>query len=288
MIRNPMVSVITPSLNQGEFIEHSITSVLNQSYRPIEHIIVDGGSTDNTLDVLRAYRASHNLIWISEPDHGQTDALMKGFRLAHGDIFGWLNSDDVYFDKHAVSLVVNRFLTQPDVDVVYGDDALIDRANRVLRIERILEWDYAKLQRGLCISQPATFLRKEVVLQNPLNVDLQYSMDLEYWLRLGRVYRFEHLRSVLAACRVHDRQKRTAMADAAKQEDIAILRKYGQRFGLKFLVLRYISDLPGLALRRFQGFLESLSLQNRANDLAFDGPPVSKAQLLLAQLRPVR
>ncbi|MEM2568057.1 MAG: glycosyltransferase, partial [Candidatus Bathyarchaeia archaeon] len=100
-----LVSIITPSLNQGRFIRETLLSVKSQDYPCIEHIVIDGGSTDDTLMILKRYEGTYNLRWISEPDEGHSDAVNKGFRMAQGEIVGWLNSDDVYFDRSTVLAV---------------------------------------------------------------------------------------------------------------------------------------------------------------------------------------
>src|SRR4030042_1306962 len=114
---DPLVPIVPPSLNKGRFIEETILSIKNQTYPRIEHIVIDGGSTDETLDILKKY--SNSLIWISEPDKGQSDAINKGWRMAKGDILGWLNADDTYM-PWAVETAVRFFAENPDVGMVYG------------------------------------------------------------------------------------------------------------------------------------------------------------------------
>lgn len=109
LYNTPLVSIITPSFNQGRYIEQNILSIINQNYPLIEHIIVDGGSTDETIDILKKHESSYNLRWISESDEGQADAVNKGFNMAHGEIIGWLNSDDVYYDITTISRIVDAF-----------------------------------------------------------------------------------------------------------------------------------------------------------------------------------
>jgi glycosyltransferase involved in cell wall biosynthesis len=129
------ISVITPSLNQGKYIEECILSVLNQGYDNFDHIIIDGGSTDNTLTVLRKYK---HLIWVSEPDEGQSDAINKGFKMASGEIIGWLNADDRYLPGtfHSVAEYMSRW---PDVDLIYGDYRWIDAEGRVIKLRKEIQ-----------------------------------------------------------------------------------------------------------------------------------------------------
>src|SRR5687767_8454812 len=122
---NPLVSIITPSFNQGAFIAETIESVLGQDYPHLEYIIIDGGSNDNTLEVIRRYD-DPRLTWISGPDRGMTHALNKGFRRSNGQIMGWLNSDDVFLGKSVVSETVAYLQAHPEADLVYGDAIYTD------------------------------------------------------------------------------------------------------------------------------------------------------------------
>ncbi|MCD6361181.1 MAG: glycosyltransferase, partial [Armatimonadetes bacterium] len=111
---NPLVSIVTPSYNQGEFIEETILSVKNQDYPNIEHIVVDGGTTDNTVAILKKYDGTYNMRWLSEPDKGQSDEVNKGWGLCQGQIVGWLNSDDTLAEKRTISYVVEQFKLHQD------------------------------------------------------------------------------------------------------------------------------------------------------------------------------
>ena len=138
----PKVSIITPSYNQGQFIEETILSAKNQDYPNIEHIVIDGNSTDSTLDILHKY--DNDIIWISEPDRGQSDALNKGFRIATGEIIGWLNSDDIYLPG-AVKKAVDALMNNPKFDIVYGDYLIIDENSKVLLKKREINFDHFSL-----------------------------------------------------------------------------------------------------------------------------------------------
>lgn len=153
----PKISIVTPSYNQGQFIEETILSVKNQDYPNIEHIIVDGGSTDRTLEILKKYEGTYKIYWISEPDEGQADAVNKGFALAKGEIIGWLNSDDVYFDTHVITRVVQCFNRRKNFDIIYGNLALINKTGLILKIDVAPGFTRSRLLRGAFIPQPATF-----------------------------------------------------------------------------------------------------------------------------------
>ncbi|MFC1938068.1 glycosyltransferase family 2 protein [Chloroflexota bacterium] len=246
----PLVSIITPSYNQGRFIEETLLSVKNQDYPYIEHAVMDGVSKDSTLETLKRYERLYNIHWISEPDTGQSEAINKGFSTAKGTIIGWLNSDDVYFDKQVISYVVEQFKRFPEVDVLYGDDILIDADSNILRIRRELDWNYHCLLRGFSIPQPATFFRRHVVCQNRLDQSLHFAMDFEFWLRLGKSYNFQHVHRILAGERIHGATKTLSGRAQMVSEFQEVKKLYGQTFGLSYYLFHYLIDLLGCAIRR--------------------------------------
>jgi glycosyltransferase involved in cell wall biosynthesis len=180
----PRISIITPSFNQAKYIKETIKSVLAQDYSCLEYLVIDGGSTDGTLEILRQYE--ERLSWISEPDEGQAQAINKGFKLAQGEIVAWLNSDDVYLPG-ALHRVADFFSQHPDLDLVYGDYYVIDSSSKVLLRKKEIPFDYNILLYGLdYISQPATFFRRSVFKKvGYLDESLHYGLDWEYWLRLA-------------------------------------------------------------------------------------------------------
>lgn len=203
---DPLVSIVTPSFNQAAFIEDTLLSVRNQDYRPIEHIVVDGGSTDGTLDILRRYDDEYPLTWISESDEGQSHAINKGFDRANGDIVGWLNSDDVYFDQKVISRVV-RYFDELSADVIYGDVCLINDHGTVFGVSSRPDFDRDLLFYRNLIAQPATFFRRSTLGEERLDPELEYAMDYEFWLRLSKSYEFTHVADILAGFRMHESQK---------------------------------------------------------------------------------
>src|SRR4030067_2556851 len=133
-MRDPLVSIVTPSYNQAEFLEKTILSVINQDYPRLEYFVMDGGSTDGSLEIIK--RFEHRITnWISEPDRGQSDAINKGWSMASGDIFAWLNSDDMYAPG-AVQAAVQAFRENPEAGMVYGDAILVDRDGNELTIKK--------------------------------------------------------------------------------------------------------------------------------------------------------
>ncbi len=156
MAELPLVSIVTPSLNQGKFLEETIQSVLSQEYPKLEYLIVDGGSTDNSLEIIRKY-ADQLAWWVSEPDQGQTDAINKGFSHAKGQVLAWLNSDDSYLPG-AVSSAVTCLQAYPEAAMVYGDANLVDEDGQILGRFPSRQTDLAHLLRGsVHIPQQAAF-----------------------------------------------------------------------------------------------------------------------------------
>lgn len=185
----PLVSIVTPSYNQVRFLEQTILSVLNQDYQRIEYIVIDGGSIDGSVDIIRKYE--HQLAyWVSEEDRGQAHAISKGWKRAKGEIIAYLNSDDTYVVPDAVSRAVDALQANPSWGMVYGDCGVIDEASALIGYRPTIPFDMKGLLR-LCyyISQPATFFRRSSVeAGGGIDETLYYVMDYDLYLRVGLTY----------------------------------------------------------------------------------------------------
>lgn len=201
----PLVSIITPSYNQGDFIRETIESVLNQTYENIEYIVMDGGSTDNTVEILKEYE--DRIKWVSEKDDGQADAVNKGIKIAQGEIIGWLNSDDTYYPD-AVATAVNEMMSHPDVDMIYGEGNYIDKNSNVTGRYNTKMYGYDMLADECFICQPTAFFTKSIVEKvGGLRADLQLCMDYELWMRIGRAGKILYVPKTLATSRMYEDNK---------------------------------------------------------------------------------
>lgn len=281
------VSVVTPSYNQAEYITDTLDSVRRQSWTDVTHIAVDGESDDGTLDILREYEDQYDLQWISEPDEGQSDAVNKGLDMSDGDIVGWLNSDDVYFDIDALQRVVQHF-DRTGADVIYGDIALLDANSTVQKLHLVPAFDYDKLRRYCFIEQPALFFRSHVLEEERLDTDLEYVMDYELWLRLARQYEFRHVSEVLAGDRNHDARKILNDRAAMQAEGRQMSQTYGaanpQEAAYRLGRLRdaLTSGFP----RRLRMLWRTHALHRESPNLAFDGRFASRAKMMWNVFQP--
>lgn len=209
----PLVSIITPSYNQAQYLEETIQSVLDQDYPHLEYLIVDGGSTDGSREIIERY-SQHLAWWVSEPDRGQTDAINKGFARARGEILAWLNSDDTYLPG-AVREAVDWLGSLPKAGMVYGDANLIDENGQVIGKFPARQTNYRRLRRGYVhIPQQASFFRAHLWKQvGPLDPSFYFAMDYDLWVRLARVSELQYAPRLWANFRLHSSGK-SVIADS--------------------------------------------------------------------------
>ncbi len=221
MPTSPSISVVTPSLNQGEFIAQTIESVASQGYAPLEHRIYDGGSTDSTAAVLARYRSQ--IIATVEPDGGQAAAVNRGLREAKGEIVGWLNSDDFYYPG-ALRAVGEHFASHPECSALYGAAHYVNAQGEPL--DPYPTGDPHELRFGCFICQPTVFIRKRVIAEvGALDESLRFCMDYDLWLRIAERFEFHRIPNVLAAYRLHETSKSVAEQLNARRETVEMMHR---------------------------------------------------------------
>lgn len=270
-----LVSVLTPSFNQGRWLKDNLASVATQTYAHIEHIVVDGGSNDDSVAHLKA--SESDVRWVSERDRGQSDAINKAFRMSEGEIIGWLNSDDAYFAPDAVEVAVRAFERNPDASVVYGHAALVDARGLVLHLLWVPKLNPSLLRLGNYIVQPSVFVRRSAI--NDLLVDegLDFVMDRDLWLRLAAVGPFVRVDRILAIDRHQMNRKVITMQEVGDREHAVLASRYDLPTGIRTNIVRKARKLHyrvrGIGL-----------IDNACQDLAFEGHIDSRARLLIRQL----
>ena len=258
------ISIITPSFNQGNFIEDAIISVMEQDYSNYEHIIIDGGSKDETLSILRKYP---HLIWISEPDEGQTDALQKALQKVSGDIIGWLNADD-YYDKNIFFKVVKE-LNLKNIDAIYANLKYVD-INKLLIRERISKSSYFLsnkfVSKFICFIPSTTFFFKREILNEKIYFDknINFGMDKDFFANIyHNDFKIKKIETNFAFFRLHENNKFEHKRNINNlindtKEGILIYNKYSKLklpknfFGfITYLVVRFFIKILGFLIFNF-------------------------------------
>ena len=224
----PSLSVVTPSYNSAEFIEDALLSVSRQQHVSPEHIVIDGASTDRTMDVVRRHPAVQ---WVSEPDRGQSDAINKGFLRATGDLVGWLNADDYYLPG-GLEAIASAAQQHPEADVIYGDCVFVDQGGHIVRSKVEHEFDPSVLLYfGCYIPSTSTFFRRRIIESGLLlDGDYRVCMDFEYFARLAHAgLRFHYVPRFVAAFRWHGNNISLTQTARRAEERSLVQRRYGKR-----------------------------------------------------------
>jgi glycosyltransferase involved in cell wall biosynthesis len=250
----PLVSIVTPSFNQAHYLESTILSVLEQDYPNIEYILVDGGSSDGSVEIIRRY-ANRLAWWISEKDNGQTDAINKGFVRIKGDILAWLNSDDTY-ERNAVREAVSFLQERPEVGLVYGDANFIDENGCIIGHFPAAQTNYRRLRQGYVhIPQQSAFWRADLWRKvGPLDPSFFFAMDYDLWVRLAALAPVQYLPRHWANFRLHTRGKTITADDRCWPEMLKVhYRDGGSWFGVlpaKYLLRKVVAPLINARRRK--------------------------------------
>ena len=224
----PLVSIITVVYNGEKHIEQTIKSVLEQSYRPVEYIVVDGGSTDGTIDIIAKYEDRIDY-WISEPDKGIADAMNKGIRFSNGDLIAHLHADDCYSDPSVISSVCSEYLRHPDALWVTGGLNIVDGGGNILQEIRVRKYSYRKLVRGNIILHPSTFVTQQAFQKaGVFNTEYRYAMDYDLWLRIGGIADPLTVDLQVSCFRAHAGSRSITRSDLAYHESWRIRKRFLQ------------------------------------------------------------
>jgi glycosyltransferase involved in cell wall biosynthesis len=249
----PLVTIVTPSFNQANYLERTILSVLDQDYPNLEYIIIDGGSTDGSLEIIQKY-AGRLSSWVSEPDLGQTDAINKGFEKASGQILAWINSDDTY-NPGAIREAVGFLQEHPDIGMVYSDADFINARDEVIGAFPAAQTDRTRMLRGYVhVPQQTTFFRANLWKKvGPLDTSFFFAMDYDLWVRLSALAPMVYYpHRIWANFRLHDDGKTIAADERCWPEMLRVHRREGGTWfsviQIKYLLRRLLA--PAINRRR--------------------------------------
>lgn len=226
----PRISIVTPSFNQGAFIEETIRSVLLQGYPNLEYIIIDGGSTDQSVEIIRKYEPWLSW-WVSEKDKGQSHAINKGLEKTSGDLLGWLNSDD-YYVPGALLKFAQAYAEDTSAGAIYGQGHVVNDKGEIVHTPQLVQVTRESLF-GWCFGndfmQPSClFTRKAWLESGPIDESLNFSLDVEFWIRISERFQFKRITDVLSIALSHPQAKTTASRRRALAEFALVCMKYGE------------------------------------------------------------
>jgi glycosyltransferase involved in cell wall biosynthesis len=250
---NLQISIVTPSFNQGAFIEATLQSVLTQSYPAVEYLVMDGGSTDETPEILERYRPRIKYLRIG-PDDGQTDAIANGFALASGDILGWLNSDDLYAPG-ALAEVAEFFMRHPAARFVFGDSLWVGRDGTPIKSKREIAFNrFVWLRTYNYIPQPSAFWRRELYeAAGGMDRSFDLAMDTDLFARFADITTLHHVPRVWSHMRRHPEQKNQVFRTKSDLEDDRIRRRYLKTSGARWILERALARAVRVAGRALAG-----------------------------------
>jgi len=274
--RAQLVSILTPSFNQASWLADNLHSVACQTYPRIEHVVMDGGSTDGSLTLLET--AQSPVRWRSEPDEGQSHAINKAFAESSGEIIGWLNSDDAYFDCRVVEDVVAFFSANPQVDVVYGHALKTTESGAFIQVLWAPPFDHNLLKAVDFITQPAAFMRRSALAEPMLDETYHFAMDYELWIRLAeKGCGFARLNRLVAIDRHQADRKSSTIKDVYERNLEMLAETYDMRFGAEY-------ERSRSAFYIKQRLLGALQIPLLRGSYAFSAPAKAKAGLLRRQV----
>ena len=272
----PLISILTPSFNQIKWLADNLQSVACQSYPHIEHIVIDGGSTDGSVELLA--QAGPGVRWRSESDEGQADALNKAFRKSRGEIIGWINSDYAYFDRRTIDIVVAFFAANPEVDMVYGHAAQVNADGLILHMMWAPRFSMSWFKLYDFIFQSTVFMRRRALGDRLVDRSLHFAMDYELWLRLAARKPPARIDLPLAIDRVQPGRKSITQAEVMIAENARLAEEHGLVRPTAWT--RKLESVLGIASRvmgvRLVGAVD--------RDLAFSAVPTTRRELLKRQL----
>ena len=273
--QTPLVSILTPSFNQAAWLADNLRSVACQTYPRVEHIVMDGDSSDGSVDILKA--AGDSVTWRSEPDGGQSDAINKAFRASKGEVIGWINSDDAYFDCRVIQDIVSYFVSHPDVDVVFGHAAQIDEGGTIIWMIWV-PWFSRRLLRIVnFIGQPVAFIRRSALSDPMLDDSYDFAMDYELWLRLdAQGHRFHRINRITAVDR-HQRERKGILIEHVLHSD---LDRLAHTHGRGYPPGKRVLSWAFYAWRRAMGVL---LIPKIVRHLAFSGNQTSRFRVFWRQ-----